>query len=547
MSSRTELPAWQALESHAREMQNQHMSDLFDEDDLRFAKFSLQSPNILLDYSKNLITEATRNALIELAQACDVESYRDKMFAGERINRTEDRAVLHVALRDRTGEPLEADGEDVRAQVKHELERMRSLVAQVRGGDWRGYTGKPMTDIVSIGIGGSNLGPLMVTEALSGYSDGRLKVHYVSNVDGFQIAQVLRDLDPETTLFVVASKTFTTLETMTNANSAETWFMDKAKDKSFINRHFIAVSSNRPKAMEFGVAEENIFDMWDWVGGRFSLWSAIGLPIALNLGMEVFEQLLEGAFEMDQHFRTEPLAKNAPVMLALMGVWNNNFLGRKAHALLPYDQCLHRLPAYMQQAEMESNGKSVNWSGGRIDYSSVPLIWGEVGINGQHAFYQCLHQGTQIVPADFIGSVEPALAVDGHHDALMANFFAQSEAMMRGISAQQVREELNAKGMSPERIEEIVNHKVHEGNRPTNTILMQKVDARSLGSLIALYEHKIFVQGIIWEVYSFDQWGVELGKVLANGILDELAEGAEVSSGHDASTRNLIEYYKKAR
>jgi len=547
MSSRTELPAWQALESHAREMQNQHMSDLFDEDDLRFAKFSLQSPNILLDYSKNLITEATRNALIELAQACDVESYRDKMFAGERINRTEDRAVLHVALRDRTGEPLEADGEDVRAQVKHELERMRSLVAQVRGGDWRGYTGKPMTDIVSIGIGGSNLGPLMVTEALSGYSDGRLKVHYVSNVDGFQIAQVLRDLDPETTLFVVASKTFTTLETMTNANSAETWFMDKAKDKSFINRHFIAVSSNRPKAMEFGVAEENIFDMWDWVGGRFSLWSAIGLPIALNLGMEVFEQLLEGAFEMDQHFRTEPLAKNAPVMLALMGVWNNNFLGRKAHALLPYDQCLHRLPAYMQQAEMESNGKSVNWSGERIDYSSVPLIWGEVGINGQHAFYQCLHQGTQIVPADFIGSVEPALAVDGHHDALMANFFAQSEAMMRGISAQQVREELSAKGMSPERIEEIVNHKVHEGNRPTNTILMQKVDARSLGSLIALYEHKIFVQGIIWEVYSFDQWGVELGKVLANGILDELAEGAEVSSGHDASTRNLIEYYKKAR
>lgn len=547
MSSRTELPAWQALESHAREMQNQHMSDLFDEDDLRFAKFSLQSPNILLDYSKNLITEATRNALIELAQACDVESYRDKMFAGERINRTEDRAVLHVALRDRTGEPLEADGEDVRAQVKHELERMRSLVAQVRGGDWRGYTGKPMTDIVSIGIGGSNLGPLMVTEALSGYSDGRLKVHYVSNVDGFQIAQVLRDLDPETTLFVVASKTFTTLETMTNANSAETWFMDKAKDKSFINRHFIAVSSNRPKAMEFGVAEENIFDMWDWVGGRFSLWSAIGLPIALNLGMEVFEQLLEGAFEMDQHFRTEPLAKNAPVMLALMGVWNNNFLGRKAHALLPYDQCLHRLPAYMQQAEMESNGKSVNWSGERIDYSSVPLIWGEVGINGQHAFYQCLHQGTQIVPADFIGSVEPTLAVDGHHDALMANFFAQSEAMMRGISAQQVREELSAKGMSPERIEEIVNHKVHEGNRPTNTILMQKVDARSLGSLIALYEHKIFVQGIIWQVYSFDQWGVELGKVLANGILDELAEGAEVSSGHDASTRNLIEYYKKAR
>ncbi|BFM20966.1 glucose-6-phosphate isomerase [Gilvimarinus japonicus] len=547
MSSRTELTAWQALEAHARDMQNKHMSDLFDEDDLRFAKFSLKSPNILLDYSKNLITEDTRKALIDLAEACDVESLRDKMFAGEKINRTEDRAVLHVALRDRTGEPLEADGDDVRAQVKHELERMRSLVAQVRGGDWRGYTGKPMTDVVSIGIGGSNLGPLMVTEALSGYSDGSLNVHYVSNIDGFQIAQTLRDLDPETTLFVVASKTFTTLETMTNASSAETWFLDKAKDKSFINRHFIAVSSNRPKAMEFGVAEENIFDMWDWVGGRFSLWSAIGLPIALNLGMEIFEELLEGAFEMDQHFLTEPLSKNAPVMLALMGVWNNNFLGRKAHALLPYDQCLHRLPAYMQQAEMESNGKSVNWSGERIDYSSVPLIWGEVGINGQHAFYQCLHQGTQIVPADFIGSVEPTVAVKGHHDALMANFFAQSEAMMRGISADQVREELSAKGMGSERIEEIVNHKVHEGNRPTNTILLQKVDARSLGSLIAMYEHKIFVQGIIWEVHSFDQWGVELGKVLANGILAELAPDAEVGAGHDASTRNLIEYYKKAR
>ncbi|WP_041523089.1 glucose-6-phosphate isomerase [Gilvimarinus agarilyticus] len=547
MSSRTELTAWQALEAHAQDMQKQHMSDLFDEDDLRFAKFSLQAPSILLDYSKNLITEDTRKALIDLAEACDVESLRDKMFAGEKINRTEDRAVLHVALRDGSGEPLEVDGDDVRAQVKHELERMRSLVAQVRGGDWRGYTGKAMTDVVSIGIGGSNLGPLMVTEALGGYSDGSLNVHYVSNIDGFQIAQVLRDLDPETTLFVVASKTFTTLETMTNASSAETWFLDKAKDKSFINRHFIAVSSNRPKAMEFGVAEENIFDMWDWVGGRFSLWSAIGLPIALNLGMEVFEELLEGAFEMDQHFLTEPLSKNAPVMLALMGIWNNNFLGRKAHALLPYDQCLHRLPAYMQQAEMESNGKSVNWSGERIDYSSVPLIWGEVGINGQHAFYQCLHQGTQIVPADFIGSVEPTVAVKGHHDALMANFFAQSEAMMRGISADQVRAELGAKGMSPERIEEIVNHKVHEGNRPTNTILLQKIDARSLGSLIAMYEHKIFVQGIIWEVHSFDQWGVELGKVLANGILAEMAPEAEVGAGHDASTRNLLEYYKKAR
>lgn len=547
MPSRTELTAWQALQAHATEMSKRHMSDLFDEDDLRFAKFSLQSPNILLDYSKNLITEETRSKLLDLAEACEVESFRDKMFAGEKINRTEDRAVLHVALRDQSGEPLEIDGEDVRAQVKHELARMKALVAQVRGGDWRGYTGKEMTDIVSIGIGGSNLGPLMVTEALAAYSDGSLNVHYVSNVDGFQIADTLRDLDPETTLFVIASKTFTTLETMTNARSAEAWFLDKAEDKSFINRHFIAVSSNRTKAMEFGVAEENIFDMWDWVGGRFSLWSAIGLPIALNLGFEIFEELLAGAFEMDQHFQTAPLAKNAPVMLALMGVWNNNFLGRKAHALLPYDQCLHRLAAYMQQAEMESNGKSVNWSGERVDYSSVPLIWGEVGINGQHAFYQCLHQGTQIVPADFIGSVEPTLPVKGHHDALMANFFAQSEAMMRGATSEQVRAELTAKGLPAERIEEIVPHKVHEGNRPTNTLLMQKVNARSLGSLIALYEHKIFVQGIIWEVHSFDQWGVELGKVLATGIQAELAADAEVDAKHDSSTRNLIEYYKNAR
>lgn len=547
MPSRTELTAWQALEAHAKEMSARHMSDLFDEDDLRFAKFSLQSPNILLDYSKNLITEETRTKLLDLAEACEVQAYRDKMFAGEKINRTEDRAVLHVALRDPSEEPLLVDGEDVRAQVRHELERMKALVAQVRGGDWRGYTGKEMTDVVSIGIGGSNLGPLMVTEALSAYQDGTINVHYVSNVDGFQIAETLRDLDPETTLFVIASKTFTTLETMTNARSAEAWFLDKAKDKSYINRHFIAVSSNRQKAMEFGVAEENIFDMWDWVGGRFSLWSAIGLPIALNLGFEVFEELLAGAHEMDEHFRTAPLGKNAPVMLALIGVWNNNFLGRHAHALLPYDQCLHRLAAYMQQAEMESNGKSVNWSGERIDYASVPLIWGEVGINGQHAFYQCLHQGTQIVPADFIGSVEPTLAVKGHHDALMANFFAQTEALMRGISADQVRKELAGKGMSPERIEEIVAHKVHEGNRPTNTILMQKVDARSLGSLIALYEHKIFVQGIIWEVHSFDQWGVELGKVLAKGIQDELAEGSAIDERHDSSTRNLIEYYKKAR
>lgn len=547
MSSRTDMSAWQALSAHAEEMKDRHMSELFDEDDLRFAKFSIQSPNILFDYSKNLITDDTKKALIEFAEACDIEAVRDSMFAGEHLNRTEDRAVLHAALRDRSGEPLEVDGEDIRGAINHELERIRSLVTQVRSGDWRGYTGREITDIVSIGIGGSNLGPLMVTEALSAHSDERLDVHYISNVDGFQISKVLRDLDPETVLFVIASKTFTTQETMTNARSAEAWFIDKAKDSSFINRHFIAVSSNRVKAMEFGVAEENIFDMWDWVGGRFSLWSAIGLPIALAQGFDQFEALLEGAFEMDKHFREAPIAKNAPIMLALMGIWNANFLNRKAQVLLPYDQCLHRFPAYMQQAEMESNGKSVNWAGERVDYSTCPLIWGEVGINGQHAFYQCLHQGTDIVPADFIGSVEGSINVKGHHDILMANFFAQSEALMRGITLEQVREELTAKGMSPERIEEIAPHKVHKGNRPSNTLLMQKVDAKSLGSLIALYEQKIFVQGILWQIHSFDQWGVELGKVLATGIHKELLDNGDVSESHDSSTRNLIEYYKKAR
>ncbi|MDF3012778.1 MAG: glucose-6-phosphate isomerase, partial [Cellvibrio sp.] len=362
---------------------------------------------------------------------------------------------------------------------------------KLRSGDWIGFTGKTITDIVSIGIGGSNLGPLMVCEALKAYSDKRFNMHFVSNIDGVQIAEVLEGLNPETTLFVISSKTFTTQETMTNARTAEQWFMAAAGDKSAIARHFVAVSTNRKLVTAFGIAEENIFDMWDWVGGRFSLWSAIGLPIVLSLGYELFDELLQGAYEMDLHFQTAPLAENAPVMLALVGIWNRNFLGYPAHALLPYDQCLHRFPAYMQQAEMESNGKSVNWAGEQISYGSVPLVWGEVGINGQHAFYQMLHQGTDIIPADFIGSIAPTVAVDGHHDALMANFFAQTQALMLGIDADQVRRELSAKGMGAARIEEIVEHKVHRGNRPTNTFLLNKVDARSLGALIALYEHKI--------------------------------------------------------
>ncbi|MAN51785.1 MULTISPECIES: glucose-6-phosphate isomerase [unclassified Marinimicrobium] len=547
MASPTQLPSWQSLAQHADTLRQRELKSLFAEDQSRFDNFSIRAPHILFDYSKNLITEETRKGLLTLAEESKVADWRNRMFGGEHINRTEDRAVMHVALRDKSGKPIMVDGKDVRPQVERELNHMRELVTSVRSGEWKGFSGKSITDIVSIGIGGSNLGPLMVTEALSAYSDDTLRTHYVSNVDGFQIAQVLERVNPETTLFIVASKTFTTLETITNANTARAWFLKGGGSESTTSQHFVAVSSNVKKAVEFGVAEKNIFEMWDWVGGRFSLWSTIGLPIALQQGFDAFEELLQGAYEMDRHFCEAPLAENAPVMLALVGIWNRNFLGYPSHALLPYDQCLHRFPAYMQQAEMESNGKSVNWEGETLTYGSVPLIWGEVGINGQHAFYQFLHQGTDIIPADFIGSVKPTIEVEGHHDALMANMFAQTEALMKGIDADQVRADLKAKGMDEARIEEIVAHKVHRGNRPTNTLLMDKVTPRSLGALIALYEHKIFTQGIIWQIHSFDQWGVELGKVLAAGIQPELADGAEVSDKHDASTRSLINYYKQAK
>ena len=543
----TDLPSWKHLAVHAAQIKSQHLKDLFAADDKRFTKFSLQLPHLLFDYSKNVITDETKAALLALAEESNVESWRGKMFAAEHINATEDRAVMHVALRDKSSNPIVIDSIDARPAINAELERMRKLSEKLRSGEWVGFSGKTITDIVSIGIGGSNLGPLMVCEALKDYRDKRFNMHFVSNIDGVQIAEVLAGLNPETTLFVISSKTFTTQETMTNARTAEQWFMAAAGDKSAIAKHFVAVSTNRKLVTAFGIAEENIFDMWDWVGGRFSLWSAIGLPIVLSLGYELFDELLQGAYEMDLHFQTAPLAENAPVILALVGIWNRNFLGYPAHALLPYDQCLHRFPAYMQQAEMESNGKSVNWAGEQISYGSVPLVWGEVGINGQHAFYQMLHQGTDVIPADFIGSIAPTVAVEGHHDALMANFFAQTQALMLGIDADQVRRELAAKGMSSARIEEIVEHKVHRGNRPTNTLLLNKVDARSLGALIALYEHKIFVQGIIWRIHSFDQWGVELGKVLAAGIQPELDLGKETNPKHDASTRNLIDFYKRAK
>ena len=543
MTARTTLASWQALVAHAKTMKTQHMSDLFSADSARFDKFSIKLAPFLLDYSKNLICDETLEKLIALAKDCDVEGWREKMFAGERINRTEDRAVLHTALRNRSQAPILLDGKNITEDVQHALNQMKTFSEKVRQGQWKGYSGKRITDVVNIGVGGSNLGPQMVTEALKQYSDNSVNVHYVSNVDGTQIANVLRPLNPEKVLFIVSSKTFTTTETMTNARTAMKWLTSASFDQSAIAKHFVAVSSNKKNAVEFGIDEENIFDMWDWVGGRFSLWSAIGLPIAIDLGFERFIELLEGAHEIDEHFKTTPLAQNAPVILALLSVWNCTFLGAQSQAILPYDQSLHMLSAYLQQAEMESNGKSVTWDGDEINYPTVPSIWGELGINGQHAFYQYLHQSNNIVPADFIGSIESVTPVQGHHETLMANFFAQTQALMQGVDEQQVRADLTATGRTADYVDKVAPHKVHKGNRPTNSILMQRISPRSLGSLIALYEQKIFVQGILLQICSFDQWGVELGKGLANKIQDELASGT-VNAEHDSSTAGLINYYQ---
>jgi len=544
--SRTSLSSWKALQIHAEDIKKSHLNQLFEEDSQRFNKFSIKLPSLLLDYSKNLVVEETLSKLIDLANDCELDVWREKMFCGERINRTENRAVLHTALRNRTKESLHLDGINITEQVENTLTKMKNFSSEVREGHWRGYSGKRITDIVNIGVGGSNLGPQMVTEALKQYSDNSLNVHYVSNVDGTQIANILRPLNPEKVLFIISSKTFTTTETMTNANTARKWLISSSFDEKAVAKHFVAVSANSENAIEFGIAPSNIFDMWDWVGGRFSLWSAIGLPIALDLGFDKFIELLEGAHEMDCHFQQTPLRENAPVILALLSVWNCTFLGAQSQAILPYDQPLHMLSAYMQQAEMESNGKSVTWDGEPVDYPTVPSIWGELGINGQHAFYQYLHQSNNVVPADFIGSVESVTPVKGHHETLMANFFAQTQALMSGVNEEQVRADLKAKGRLPSYIDKVAPHKVHKGNRPTNTLLLKRIEPRSLGSLIALYEHKIFVQGIILQICSFDQWGVELGKGLANKIAVELESG-EVNQAHDSSTRELIRYYQTAR
>ncbi|WP_062569940.1 glucose-6-phosphate isomerase [Pseudoalteromonas arabiensis] len=546
MSNRSQLASWQALSDSAKKMKQIHLKDLFANDSSRFEQFSAQIPGVLFDYSKQHIDKTVFEQLIALANECDISSWREKMFTGEKINITEDRAVLHTALRNRANTPVMVDGDNVTNDVNNELAKMKQFVNKVRSGEWLGYTGKAVKDVVAIGVGGSNLGPQMATEALAAYADDTLKVHYVSNVDGVQIASVLKELSAETTLFVISSKTFTTSETMTNAKSAVEWFLQSAQAQEYIAKHFVAVSTNLEKTAAFGIADENVFTMWDWVGGRFSLWSAIGLPIALYLGFEAFEEILEGAFEVDEHFKSAKFEQNVPLLMALLSVWNTSFLGHTSQAILPYDQALHMLPAYLQQGEMESNGKHVNFAGETVPYTTVPIIWGMTGINGQHAFYQCLHQGNVIVPADFIASIEPQVNVGKHHDILLSNFFAQTEAMMAGVDAEQVTADLTAKGKSEAEIAELLNHKIHQGNRPTTSMLLDKVDAKTVGRLIALYEHKIFCQGIILEICSFDQWGVELGKGLASKIEAELFDDA-VSHPHDSSTNGLIAYYKAHR
>jgi len=551
MSHLTQSTSWQCLVAHHKAMAPLHMRELFRVDSNRFDKFSLRFSgavvnDILLDYSKNRINEETMGLLFDLARQADVEGWRRKMFDGERINITENRPVLHVALRNRSDRPVMVDGMDIMQDVRNVQYHMRRFSNSVCDGDWKGYTGKRITDIVNIGIGGSDLGPVMVTEALRPYAHPDLAVHFVSNIDGTHLAEVLKRVDPQTALFLVASKTFTTQETMTNAESAKRWFLKHANDSSAVAKHFVALSTNAPEIARFGIDTKNMFEFWDWVGGRYSLWSAIGLSIALCIGMENFDELLAGAHDMDEHFRTAALEKNMPVILALLGVWYNNFFGAQTHAILPYDQYMHRFPAYFQQGDMESNGKFVDRNGEVVDYSTGPVIWGEPGTNGQHAFYQLIHQGTKLIPCDFLAPMESHNPLGNHHDILLSNFFAQTEALMRGKSKVEAQKEMQDAGFKLQDVERLVPHKVFEGNRPTNSILFRKLTPRTLGSLIALYEHKIFVQGTIWNINSFDQWGVELGKQLATAILPELKSGMEIDS-HDCSTNGLINYYKENR
>lgn len=538
--------SWKKLGDHFEKMKDVHMRSLFCEDPERFKKFSIRFNDILVDYSKNRITTETMKFLIALTGEIDLGDAVEKMFTGDRINETENRAVLHTVLRNRVNSPVYVDGQDVMPQVKAVLEQMEAFSNKVISGQWAGFTGKKVTDIVNIGIGGSDLGPVMVTECLRPYAGEGLSVHFVSNVDGTHIVEILKGLNPETTLFMIASKTFTTQETMTNAFSAREWFLEHAKDRVHISKHFVAISTNGERVAEFGIDKDNMFAFWDWVGGRYSLWAAIGLPIACYIGFENFADLLQGGFEMDRHFREAPFDENIPVILALIGIWYNNFFGAETEVILPYDQYMHRFPAYFQQGNMESNGKSVDRDGRRVTYQTGPIIWGEPGTNGQHAFYQLIHQGRKLIPADFLAPAISQNPLGEHHTILLSNFFAQTEALLNGKTEEEAIEELKKEGRTDEEIQRLYPHKVFEGNRPTNSILFRKLTPRVLGSLIAMYEHKIFVQGVIWNIFSFDQWGVELGKQLAKDILPELADDIPVSS-HDASTNGLIDAFKMMR
>ena len=539
----TKTKAWPALVKHFEKMKDVPMKDLFREDPQRFDRFSIRFNDILVDFAKNRITEETLRLLIELAGETGLGEGIEKMFTGDRINETENRAVLHAALRNRENTPIYVDRRDVMPEVNAVLAKIKAFSGKVISGEWRGCTGRKISDIVNIGIGGSDLGPAMVAECLRPYGKKGLYVHFVSNVDGTHIAETLKGLHPETTLFLIASKTFTTQETMTNAFSARSWFLNHAKDPAHVARHFVAVSTNAEKVKAFGIDRENMFGFWDWVGGRYSLWSAIGLPIACFVGFENFEDLLQGAHDMDRHFRFTPFRENIPVILALIGIWYNNFFGAETEAILPYDQSMHRFPAYFQQGNMESNGKSVDRNGERVTYQTGPIIWGEPGTNGQHAFYQLIHQGTKLVPADFLAPALSHNPIGEHHPILLSNFFAQTEALMNGKTKEEVVMELRKEGKSEDEISRLVPYRAFEGNRPTNSILFKKLTPRVFGSLIAMYEHKIFVQGLIWNIFSFDQWGVELGKQLAAKILPELQDQAPVSS-HDSSTNGLINAYK---
>lgn len=541
----TDLKAWKDLEKNYAGIRGETMRDMFAADPDRFEEFSVSLGSLLLDYSKNRINGETMKLLIALAKEAGLEKARDAMFCGEKINTTENRAVLHTALRNRSDRPVYVDGKDVMPQIKTVLEKMKTFSNAVRDGQWKGATGKAMTDVVNIGIGGSDLGPVMVVEALKHYQKKGLNTHFVSNVDGTHIVETLKNLNPETTLFIVASKTFTTQETLTNAKTARDWLV-AALGEDAVAKHFVALSTNTEEVKKFGIDPANMFEFWDWVGGRYSLWSAIGLSIAIAVGYDNFVELLTGGFEMDEHFRNAPLEKNIPVILGVLGVWYHNFFGAEAYAVLPYDQYLHRLPAYLQQADMESNGKGVSKDGKPVSYTTGPILFGEPGTNGQHSFYQLIHQGTHLIPCDFI---VPALSLNetgDHHPILLSNVFAQAEALMKGKTAAEVRAEFEAQGASEEKIQALLNHKIFSGNRPSNMILVEKIDPKTLGRLIAMYEHKIFVQGVIWNVNSYDQWGVELGKQLAKKILPEIKSATTVAS-HDSSTNGLINAARSMR